>query len=152
MAMQVSLVEMLGIATRNNLPNFSSYAAIVDNTKLLIAADLQAHNVTDFDPSNIDAMLEAAFDAKLPSFEHHVVVVEGTANILATTIAVAFGVVQTGATFQAGFGGTCAAFWPKTAKQPCPPDLRECDPSGDWIREKEMIATSEHNRKRYRHY
>ncbi|MPR10154.1 hypothetical protein [Microvirga tunisiensis] len=152
MSMQISLTEMLDIATRNNLSNFSSYTAIIENTGRLLTADLQAHNVSGFEPGDVDSMLEAAQDAKLPSFEHHVVVVEGAANILAATIAEALGVVQTGATFQAGFGGTCAAFWPKTAKQPCPPVLRECDPSGDWVRSKEMIQRSEHNRKRYRHY
>ncbi len=80
----------------------------------------------------IDEMLEAAQDSNLPGYQHYVRAIEGIASALAVKLAAHLDVVTDEATFQLGFGGTCAPFYAKHEGQDCPESLEPHDEGGEW--------------------
>jgi hypothetical protein len=86
---------------------------------------------------NIDDMLEAAHDSKMPDFKTHQMAIEGAATSLAYALARHLKIrVGSQAEWEGKhFGGTCAGFKRSDAGPedfPCPAVIHEGDPDGDW--------------------
>lgn len=83
---------------------------------------------------NINDMLEAARDSKMPNFDGHKMALEGAADCLANQLAAHLKInKRRSATWrEKAFGGLLAAFAPKRQRQKCPKVIEEGDPEGDW--------------------
>ncbi|SHG88871.1 hypothetical protein [Bradyrhizobium erythrophlei] len=82
---------------------------------------------------DINNMLDAATNSKLPGRQRYVDQFEVLANELARALAdhlkIALG---PDADYQPGFGGLCANFKPKRKGQKCPKVIDEGDEGGEW--------------------
>ena len=80
---------------------------------------------------DVNNMLDAAIESDMP-FEHHVAALEQATTLFAEALAAHLGINSKAATYEYGFGGLCACFYPKTADQECPDVIDEGDKGGDW--------------------
>ena len=80
----------------------------------------------------IEEMLEAAAASGLPGQAQHAARLEAAAQRLADALARHLHIRAGDATYEPGFGGLAAAFYPERDGQPCPPVIHAGDPSGDW--------------------
>ncbi len=80
-----------------------------------------------------DEMLEVLTEINHPMASTFIAQLETLSSAIAETIAGAFDVNFSPATFQGSdFGGTCATFKPKYNGQPCPDPIDTQDIGGDW--------------------
>lgn len=82
---------------------------------------------------DVNNMLDAASDSKMPDLESHINALEYAATNLAHALAKHLRVrLKEDATYQQGFAGLCASFGPAKKNQKCPPVLDEHDEGGEW--------------------
>lgn len=83
---------------------------------------------------NVDDMLEAARDAKLPTYNLRRRQIEAVAQFLGDDLAEFLDIAIAGkAEWQSGdFVGLFVSFGPKFKSQPCPSVIDENDPEGEW--------------------
>lgn len=82
---------------------------------------------------NTDDMLEAASECNLPEYDAFVMKFELLATELAEALAKHLNIRTIGADWEGkAFAGLCAAFYPKTKKQPCPEVIDQGDEGGEW--------------------
>lgn len=82
---------------------------------------------------NINDILEAVIDAKLPSCDLRRRQLEWLTQSIANDLAAAFNIEAGPASWRGNdFGGLCADFVPKFLGQPCPKVIEDGDPEGDW--------------------
>lgn len=83
---------------------------------------------------NLDQMLEAAQRSKLPQASDFVREAESLAAKLAALLAdhLKIETEDSFTTFQPGFGGLCAPFWPVDDEQPLPDALEGFDNEEEW--------------------
>lgn len=83
---------------------------------------------------NVDEMLEAAENSKMPGIEGHIDALEAAATALASDLAkhLKIEMRQPAEAMGEGFGGLCASFGPSKKQQKCPKVIDERDRGGDW--------------------
>lgn len=125
MAKQLNLDEMREILTNNKYPFAADYAGILHGIWCLLKRDTGLN-------ATIDEMLGEMVEIDRLDALLYQKVVESVGSLMAVDIAAMAGCQTHFATFQPGFGGTCAPFWPENDGTPVPLILAEYDTGGDW--------------------
>ena len=83
---------------------------------------------------NIDNMLEAAQDSKMPKYDELALAAEDLACRLSGALAahLKIKVHDQGSWMGEALGGLCASFGPMRKGQKCPAVIEAGDPGGDW--------------------
>ncbi len=81
---------------------------------------------------DINNMLDAAENSKLPRFKEHLAALEAVAALLANDLAQHLDIVTEPGGYEQGCGGLCCNFYAKHEGQPCPEVIDEGDVGGDW--------------------
>ncbi len=81
---------------------------------------------------SVDDLIGAANAVDLSNYHELLQGIEQAVANMANAIAEKLDVDHTDTSFQGAFGGLCSTFEPKHEGQPCPPDLDDADPHGDW--------------------
>lgn len=92
---------------------------------------------------NTDDVMEAVTVDNIPGCDELMQTVEEALDLLADKVAAHYGIVKGETTWEGkAFGGLCTSFYAKTEGQPCPEQIEEGDPGGDWETRKQEADDS----------